>query len=61
MSWHEREGFDLYGVRFAGHPEEGDPARMRILLPEDWEGHPFRQDYVPVFSGNPLHGPQERN
>jgi NADH-quinone oxidoreductase subunit C len=61
MNWHERECFDLFGVRFRGHPDDGDPARMRILLPEDWEGHPFRHDYEPVFSGNPLHGPQERN
>ena len=61
MNWHERECFDLYGVRFLGHPDDGDPARMRILLPEDWEGHPFRHDYTPVFSGDPLHGPQERN
>ncbi len=61
MNWHERESFDLFGVRFVGHPDEGDPAQMRILLPEDWEGHPFRKDYTPVFSGDPLHGPQERN
>lgn len=61
LNWFERECFDLYGVRFTGHPDEGDPARMRILLPEDWEGHPFRHDYEPVFSGDPLHGPQERN
>jgi NADH-quinone oxidoreductase subunit C len=61
MNWHERECFDLFGVRFTGHPEGEDPARLRLLLPEDWEGHPFRHDYAPVFSGNPLHGPQERN
>jgi NADH-quinone oxidoreductase subunit C len=61
MNWHERECYDLFGVRFHGHPEEDDPARMRILLPEDWIGHPFRRDYEPVFTRNPLHGPQERN
>jgi len=61
MNWHEREMFDLYGIRFAGHPEGEDPARLRILLPEDWEGFPFRKDYQPVFSGDPLHGPQETN
>ncbi len=61
MDWHERESFDLYGIRFAGHPDQEDPARMRILLPEDWEGFPFRKDYEPVFSGDPLHGPQETN
>ncbi len=61
MNWHERETFDLFGIRFPGHPNMDDPARMRILLPEDWEGHPFRKDYEPVFSGDPTHGPQETN
>jgi NADH:ubiquinone oxidoreductase subunit C len=61
MDWYERECFDMLGVRFEGHPRSDDPAAMRILLPEDWVGHPFRKDYVPAFSGNPLHGPQETN
>ncbi|GAA2004997.1 NADH-quinone oxidoreductase subunit C [Nakamurella flavida] len=58
--WHEREAWDMFGIVFSGHP-----ALTRILMPDDWDGHPQRKDYplggIPVeYKGAEIPPPDQR-
>jgi NADH-quinone oxidoreductase subunit C len=58
--WHEREAYDFFGFIYDGHP-----GLTRIMMPDDWEGHPQRKDYplggVPVeYKGAQVPPPDER-
>ena len=60
LDWHERETYDMFGLVFDGHP-----ALTRVLMPDDWPGHPQRKDYplggIPVeYKGGSIPPPDQR-
>ena len=60
LDWHERETYDMFGLIFDGHP-----ALTRVLMPDDWPGHPQRKDYplggIPVeYKGGSIPPPDQR-